>query len=303
MNNGVENNQTVEPVLTPIGDNNAVPTMINTDVNVNTVAAGTEGVTPAAPVYNTPEVPTMVTADVNQPTTPEPIMVDQAVAPTPEGANTQPETTEEKPKKEKKKGSPGGLLIILLLLAVGAAFYFKTSGERTAEELNYKCTPTHERKEDVELDVNSTLVKDLYQKVATSINEDFAQPEWNDNMKLYLAYRQIPEHAKYDSNCNMFKNYKMEPYTCEVSVNFVPKAFTRETLELEWKKLYGENTPMPAINVKLENDCVGGFEYIPEREEYVQGYCKQQKANAFKVSKKIVKAVSSKSTIVLRSKI
>ena len=33
-------------------------------------------------------------------------------------------------------------------------------------------------------------------KVATNIREDIAQPEFNDNMRLYLAYRQILETEK-----------------------------------------------------------------------------------------------------------
>ena len=49
-------------------------------------------------------------------------------------------------------------------------------------------------------------------------------------MKLYLAYRQILETEKYDSNCNLFSQTSMEPYTCEVSTLFVPKAFKEETL-------------------------------------------------------------------------
>ena len=118
-------------------------------------------------------------------------------------------------------------------------------------------------------------------------------------MKLYLAFRQIPDYQMYDSNCNLFSNGRMEPYTCEVSTNFIPKAFKKETLEAEWKKLYGESTPMPLINVKLENSCIGGYEWIPERDEYVQGYCKQNTATSYRVTKKLKKATTSRNTIIL----
>ncbi len=118
-------------------------------------------------------------------------------------------------------------------------------------------------------------------------------------MKIYLAYRQLADNLKYDSNCNMFKTGRMEPYICEVSTQFVPKAFTTDSLRLEWKKLYGEQTEMPLINVKLENECIGGYEYIQERDEYVQGYCKQNKAHSYRVKKVLKKAVSSGNTIIL----
>ena len=107
----------------------------------------------------------------------------------------------------------------------------------------------------------------------------------------------------YDSNCNLFSNGNMEPYTCEVSTLFVPKAFKREALELEWKKLFGETTPMPRINAHLQNGCVGGFEYIAERDEYVQGYCKNPPTTTIKVKKKLTEAVTSNNTIILTEEV
>ena len=313
MNNGVENNQNVEPVLTPVNDTNAVPSITPMPVEATPVIASSGVVentptlvnsveqTPAAPA---PEpVPTTV---VEAPTIIEaqaPVNVPDAMPveqPTPvvEG---EPILTEEQPKKKK---STGPFLILLLIVALGGfAFYTKSSSDKAIDELYYKCSPVNQTKEEIELDINSTLVQSLYSKVYTSINEDYAQPEWNDTMKLYLAYRQLSPHQMYESNCNLFKPGRMEPYICEESTLFIPKAFTTDTLRLEWKKLYGEETPMPLQNIKLQDDCIGGFEYIEERDEYVQGYCKQNRAHAFRVKKEIKKAVSSGNTIILTEKV
>ena len=95
----------------------------------------------------------------------------------------------------------------------------------------------------------------------------------------------------------------MEPYTCEVTSIFTPKAFKRSTLELEWKKLFGETTKMPLINAKLKNGCVGGFEYIPERDEYVQGYCKESQTPTYKVKKELIEAVTSNNMITLKEEV
>ena len=39
------------------------------------------------------------------------------------------------------------------------------------------------------------------------------------------------------------------------------------------KKLYGENTSIPFTNIQLGNTCIGGYQYIPSRGEFVQGLC------------------------------
>lgn len=195
------------------------------------------------------------------------------------------------------------LPILIIIVLCGVISYLYLSNNKNLEELRYECSPINSSKNEVSVDVNSTVIQDLYGKVRTTIREDLAQPEWNDKMKIYLAYRQIVEDDKYDSNCNMFNTHKMEPYTCTISANFVPKAFTTNTLRHEWKMLFGEETEMPLINVKLENSCIGGYEYIPERDEYVQGYCSYQVASLFRVSKKLVEATAIRNTLILKEEV
>ena len=268
MNNGVENNQTVEPVLVP-QDPNAAPGVAGVSPNVVDANPTT--------VYNVPET-------------------------APETAPPEEEKQEDPPKK--RRGSPFATLLFILLVGVGAyAYYLKTTTENTIKQQKYICTPASESKEEVALDVNSTLVQDLYQRVATNILEDVSQPEWNDTMKVYLAYRQVPSYKYYESNCNLFRPGKMEPYVCEENNNIKPKAFKVETLELEWKKLFGETTKMPKINAHLQNGCVGDYEYIPESEEYVQCICKNIPTTTLKVKKELVEAVTSNHTLILKEKV
>jgi hypothetical protein len=91
----------------------------------------------------------------------------------------------------------------------------------------------------------------------------------------------------------------MEPYTCVQSTSFVPKAFKKETLELEWKKMFGEDSPLYHNNIKLNNACIGGYQYIEQRGEYVEGYCENQTATSYKAEKKLVKAITYNDTIIL----
>ena len=205
-------------------------------------------------------------------------------------------SNDESPKK-RKSFTP--ILLIIIIGLVAYILYSNKNFKSKIESLKYNCTPVTSYKEAKELDIDSTLVKDLYSKVKTTIREDIAQPEWNDTMKLYLAYRQIPDSEKYESNCNMFDASKMEPYICDMSKSFTPKAFKVSALELELKKLYGEETQIELNNIKLSNACIGGYQYIPEREEYVQGFCEQQTATSFKVDKTLKKAETYRNTIVL----
>ena len=257
VNNGVENNAVVEPVLTPIDNTvtTAPPVVVSADaVQTAITNNGTVGA------------------------------VDNTNAP----INSVPETTPIAIPKKKKSILPTLLFLIIVGLGV-FTYYTKTTSDRMIKELQYKCSPITESKEEIALDINSTLVQDLYSKVKTSMREDYAQPEWDDTMKIYLAFRQMPDHEMYDSHCNMFSRGN--------------KAFRPDSLRLQWKKLFGENTPMPLINIKLRNSCIGGFEYIPERDEYVEGFCKEPAANSFKVTKKLEEAVSSNNTIILKEEV
>ena len=207
------------------------------------------------------------------------------------------EEPKEKTIKEKKPIKVNKILALIIIILIIVIFYsYKTHTEQI-NNLAYNCTAVASSKEEKELDINSTLVQTLYNKVKTNIREDIAQKEFDNTMKLYLAYRQIPEHEKYDTNCNLFDTQKMEPYKCEVSTSFVPKGFKEETLLLELKKLFGESTDIPLDNIKLKNACIGGYEYIKERKEFVQGRCETNVTTPFKVTKELKSAVSTKNMI------
>lgn len=230
--------------------------------------------------------------------------------PTPEQPQPAEQPKNEEPAKENKENNgtkKSKTNPILLLIIVGLVFYIIYSFNSHAQQIQkitYNCTPVDASKEETKLDLNSTLVKDLYSKVFTTIREDVAQPNFDSNtMRLYLAYRQIKEQDKYDTNCNLFSDIAMEPYKCEVNTSFVPKAFKQDTLILEWKKLFGEKTAIYLDNIKLENACIGGYEYIKEREEFVQGRCESDVSTSFKVTKELKEATSTKNMIILKEEV
>ena len=189
------------------------------------------------------------------------------------------------------------LLILAVIVMIGYSIYSNKLYQSTINYLKNKCTPFNQYEEEHTLDIDSTLVQSLYRKVRTNMKEDYAEPAWDEKMKIYLAYRQIGDGEKYESNCNMFSQESMEPYVCDSS--FTPLAFSQDTLILEYKKLFGEDAPLTLQNIKLTNSCIGGYQYIPEREEFVQGKCKEQQTINYKVTKKLVEATTKRNTIVL----
>lgn len=188
------------------------------------------------------------------------------------------------------------LLVVALLMFYIAYLYLDYKNR--LDETIYSCTPVDIGNEKT-LDINSTLVQDLYKKVKTTILEDYAQPEWDNTMRLYLAYRQLHENDFYESKCTLFKNDAMEPYKCDVN-GFTPRAFKVSSLVLEWKKLFGEETPIKLDNIKLKNSCIGGFQYIPERDEFVEGYCDYNTTTSFKVTKSLKEAITDGGEIILK---
>lgn len=206
------------------------------------------------------------------------------------------------PPKKKGHGCILFLLLIIVLLA-GGCYFLYYNFQNYIQQLRFNCTPVSSYDEDKELDINSTLVQSLYNKVSTNIKEDYAQPNFDDTMRLYLAYRQVLDKDKYESNCNMFDNSKMEPYICEDSNTFTPKAFKSSTLILEYKKLFGEESNVNLNDIKLTYTCIGGYQYIEGRDEYVQGLCTEQSAITFKVDKKLVKAITNGNTIILTEEV
>ncbi len=205
--------------------------------------------------------------------------------------------------KDNKKGISPAILIIFVLISGFVIYYINTNNQKQIAQLRYNCTPITASKEEIKLDVNSTLVQSLYNKFATTIREDLAQPNYNDEWKIYMAYRQILETEKYDSNCNLFSPTAMEPYSCQSNNNFIPKAFKEETLIQKMKELYGENTNIPLRNIQLGQTCYIGYQYIKERGEFVEGQCSQKTATSFKADKKLTEAISTRNTIVLTEEV
>lgn len=223
--------------------------------------------------------------------------VTEAVAVTSEVSDNK----EVKAKKPKNKLASFFLFIILILgCACGGLWYYH---QQQMNLMRIKCTPVSTNGEAKELDLDSTIVKDLYSKVSTTIREDLASVELNDQMKLYLAFRQIANSDLYESNCNKFSVTSMEPFKCEVTATFTPKAFKEDIIQVELKKLFGEDINILHQNVQLGNTCIGGFQYIAERGEYVQGQCGSTNATLYRVEKELIGATSTESTIVLTEKV
>ncbi|MCI7702445.1 MAG: hypothetical protein MSS28_05065 [Tenericutes bacterium] len=203
------------------------------------------------------------------------------------------------------KKSHAGLLFFLIVVA-GFCFYTYyeyTNHQNEIVRLKEACTPVSTTKDEKKLDLNSTIVKDLYSKVATNIKEDSAEVELNDSLKLYLASRQIPHDKIYNSNCNQFSDTSMPLYTCIDNENYTPTAFKEEDLKIEYKKLFGENAEFVNANIQLGRKCIGGYQYIESRGEYVQGYCAQVPTTSYLVEKELTKALSRESTITLYERV
>lgn len=320
MNNGANetNNQTIPGVKVAMPDAKPV------DASTNDAGAAVSNAKPAnsQPVITATSKPQAVAAATTVAPTATPIV--KVVAPsasaqaqpkptvaatpsvTPSVASTSAPVVAENGKKKKEKKPKNKLarffffIILLLIGAIGGLWYYH---QQQIAIMNYKCTPVSTSGETKELDLDSTIVKDLYGKVATTIREDLGSVELNDQLKLYLAYRQIATSDLYESNCNKFSATSMEPFKCEVTASFVPKAFKADVLQVELKKLFGEDTNISNQNVQLGNTCIGGFQYIPERNEYVQGQCGSTGATLYRVEKELIGATSTESTIVLTERV
>ena len=70
------------------------------------------------------------------------------------------------------------------------------------------------------------------------------------------------------------------------------------------EKLSDEKNSIKLENVRLgSNSCVGGYEYIPARGEFVEGYCEAKPATSYKATKKLIKATSNRNTIILTEEV
>lgn len=319
MNNGVNNseNQTIPGVkVAPPSDKpvDATTNDVGAAVNKGIYSTTSQAINNTTSVGNVPvqtqpvvtsnitQNPslTMPFSDTNVKAGEVPVIVSTMSAL--EKTDTTDNSSDSNVKTKRKKGGNRILLLIIVLLLGGCAFLWFYHQEQI-KLMNIKCTPVSTTNGSKELDLDSTVVRDLYSKVYTTIREDLGEVELNDSLKLYLAYRQIPTSGLYDSHCNMFKATGMEPFTCQESSSFVPKAFKTDTLQLEIKKMFGEDTNISNQNIQLGKTCIGGFQYIEERGEYVQGQCLSTGATMYRADKELIGATSNEAYIILRERV
>lgn len=202
----------------------------------------------------------------------------------------------EKPRKKK------GLVLFLLLLIIAMGVYIYLDYRK--DSARGECSPLVAGDTSLrELDVDSSIVLELYSKVKTTVREDLAYQTFDDTLKLYLAYRQIPHSEIYESNCNLFNENSMSNFTCSNATNFVPHAFSVDTLQKEVRKLFGESVHVPNQNIVLGNSCFGGYQYIEDRGEYVEGYCGQVPTTTYNADKELISATVQGDTIILKEKV
>ncbi len=199
--------------------------------------------------------------------------------------------------EQKTKSITPLLLGIIVFLLIGIYGTYKFMSQRIIQT-QYNCTPITNSKEEIKLDINSTLVQSLYNKVKTNIREDIAQPVFNDELRRYLAYRQIPENEKKKTNCNYFNRTAMEPFTCEESIYFTPRYFSKEILIQKLKEMYGENINIALKNIQLGKTCEVGYQYVESRGEFIEGYCNDHFSTTIDADKKLTSAISTRNTII-----
>lgn len=293
-----------------INNNNTVST---NQANNSNILAGSPGVV-VAPVGSLPVDASSAdkgavngvsnintpTVNSNTPTMTSPVMPTTPPIPPVAPATAPVATTPEKPKKKSHKAF---VFIFFLLLIIGALSYYIYTDYKK-DQAREECSPLVASDNSVrELDINSSIVQELYNKVKTNIREDLAYHNFDDVFKLYLAYRQIPHSDIYDSNCNLFDESVMSNFTCSSVPSFTPNAFKEETLQREVKKLFGESVEIPNQNIVLGNSCFGGYQYIAKRGEYVQGYCGSVPTTSYNVEKKLLSASVQGDTITIRENV
>ena len=199
-------------------------------------------------------------------------------------------------KKVRNKAIP--FLFLALLLFGGVAFYQYTENLKLIDYYTNEYSPIAS-KEETDLELDDPFVKQLYSMVKTTGNEDYANPNFDVNLKRYLSYRFLSNKIlNYKSNCNKFDTNKMIYYSCD-DKDFTPTSFKVDDLEVAFTTLFGDNHEINHDSIQLGNECIGGFEYIPERGEYVQGKCTRNSANLVNVDKKLVSAKSTESHVFL----
>ena len=205
--------------------------------------------------------------------------------------------------KNKSKKSIFTILLIFVIIGLSVYIYYTdTMYKNQINEIKYSCTPLASQSELTQLNIESDTVKKLYSIISTNIEEDLADNQLDEQMKLYLALRQVPNNKINNrSNCNLFNITSMIPYTCDDKV-FTPRAIKEEDLMLEVRKLFGESTIIQNQNIH-PGYCVGGYQYIKERGEYVEGICSRPSVVSANVNKTLIKATTQQGYIKLYEKV
>lgn len=275
--------------IAPVDENPVDATQNHVESVTTTVdKSSTPVVTTAAPMLNPNGVIPKV--DISQTT----------VAPPPPSEPVNPPVVTGKKEKKSKKNTFLIFILLLIIIVLGVYIFLDYQKDATRGE----CSPLVASDNTLrQLDINSSIVQELYDKVKTNIREDVSYHNFDDTFKLYLAFRQIPKTDFYDSNCNLFNESIMSNFTCSGAVNFVPLAYKEETLQREVRKLFGESVEIANQNIVLGNSCFGGYQYISERGEYVQGYCGEVPTTIYNVDKELISASIQGDTITLREKV
>lgn len=204
------------------------------------------------------------------------------------------------PPKKSKKGKIFTFFLLLIVIGMGAYIYMDYKSDLARGECSLLVATDNSLRN---LEVSSSIVQELYSKVKTTVREDLAHDKYDDAFKLYLAFRQIPNSEIYESNCNLFNDNAMSNFTCSSATNFIPTAFSEETIQKEVKKLFGEGVSIPNQNIFLGNSCFGGYQYIADRGEYVKGYCGNIPTTTYRADKELISASVEGDTITLKEKV
>jgi hypothetical protein len=183
----------------------------------------------------------------------------------------------------------------------GACYFFNKEKNDTIYYYENVYSPIN-TSEEKKLEVDSTLVQMLYNRVKTSALEDLANPEFDDNLKRYLAYRNLATDQFYHSTCNLFKSGNIKYFDCN-DKDFIPYAFKQESLILKYKEIFGEEHLIDHASVQLGYTCLGGYVYIPKRKEYVQGKCSKTDQELISVEKSLDSASSTENIIKINEKV
>ena len=196
---------------------------------------------------------------------------------------------------KKVKNNATVFLLLVILCLGGACYYFNKEKNDTIYYYKNLYSPINSS-EEKKLDNDSAIVLNLYNRVKTSGMEDVANPNFDDNLKRYLAYRNLTTNDIYPSNCNLFKTSDLKFFDCD-DKTYIPNAFNEESLLLKYIEIFGDEYLISHASIQLGNSCLGGYEYIPERKEYVQGKCSRSDKELIKAEKSIESVTSTEDVI------